>query len=154
MRFGFRCRIAVAKKRKLLAARGISRVRASESGLPVYDRFGPCEFFQIALDQLGDTEQKFRSLCRGFFRPINKRLLCRRDGGFDVARVAIRDLRIGFASRRLDIGKVLPGDWLCELTVDEVGSAVIPCARESLNAQPAFANQASRKATASGETTG
>src|SRR5438067_5388133 len=29
------CRIAVAKKRKLLAARGMSRLRASESGLPV-----------------------------------------------------------------------------------------------------------------------
>src|SRR5207248_5609296 len=29
------CRIAVAKKRKLLAARGMSSVRASESGLPV-----------------------------------------------------------------------------------------------------------------------
>src|SRR2546423_6761662 len=29
------CKIAVAKKRKLLAARGMSRLRASESGLPV-----------------------------------------------------------------------------------------------------------------------
>ena len=29
------CRIAVAKKRKLLAARGMSKERASESGLPV-----------------------------------------------------------------------------------------------------------------------
>jgi hypothetical protein len=46
------------------------------------------EFFQITLNQVGDTEQKFRSLCCGFFRPINKRLLCRRDSGFDVARVS------------------------------------------------------------------
>jgi hypothetical protein len=78
------------------------------------------EFFQITLNQVGDTEQKFRSLSRGFFSPANKRLLCRSDSGFDIAGVAIRDLRIRFASRRLDIVEVFSADWRYELTVDEI----------------------------------
>src|SRR5213595_3598962 len=81
---------------------------------------GARKLFQIAFDQVRDTQQKFRSLHCGFFRPINKRLFCGRRSGVYVACVAIGDMRIWFSGRRLDIVEVLPAGWLCELAVDEI----------------------------------
>jgi hypothetical protein len=120
MRFGFRVQNCRCKEAKI--ARGARNIQCARQRkrLARVDRFGARQFFQITLNQVGDTEQKFRSLCCGFFRPINKRLLCRRDSAFDVADVASRDLRIRFASRRLDIVEVFSADWLYELTVNEV----------------------------------
>ena len=97
----------------------IERARKRER-LACINRFSSRKFLEIAFDQVGNMQQKFRSLRSGFFGPINKRLLCDSDGGFYIAAVAIRDLRIRFASGRFDIVEVLSADWLYELTVDEV----------------------------------
>ena len=59
------CRIAVAKNRKLRdGARNIQCTR-ERNRLASVDRFGAREFLQVALDQIGDPQQKVRALgCR------------------------------------------------------------------------------------------
>src|SRR5204863_7077218 len=53
-------------------------------------------------------------------RPFRERFVCRSAGKFYVACVAIRDLGVWFAGRRLDVVEVVAGDGPNELAVDEV----------------------------------
>ena len=86
------------------------------------DRFRACQFLQIALNQVGDPQEKSRPIGRRFFRPIWKSSLRRRGGKIDVATVAVCGLRIGLARGRLDVVEIFPADRLDKLAVDEVSN--------------------------------
>src|SRR6266550_3098035 len=90
-------RIAVAKKRKLLAARGISSARASESGLPV------------SIDSARASFSRSRSIKSAMRRRIRDRSVA-----------DVRDLRICFSRCWLDIVEIFAADRVNELAVDEV----------------------------------
>ena len=103
-------------------ARNIEAARERERFAGV-DRFGSREFFEIALDQVGDAQENARPLRRRRARPFGKRFVCGGHGQFDIATVAIRDLRIRLAGGRLDIVEILAADRRNELAVDEVTDA-------------------------------
>ena len=120
VRFGFGVQDRGCEEAEIArGARNIEAARERERFARV-DRFGARQFFQIALDQVGDAEKNSRSLRRGCVRPIRERFLGRGDRQLDVAAVAVGDLRIRLAGRRLDVVEILSADWRYELTVDEV----------------------------------
>ena len=80
------------------------------------------EFFKIALDQIGDTQQKFRPLGRGFPRPIGKGFFRRTDSAFDVTRVTIGNLRVRPAGRRFKVVEVSPADRLNEFAANKIAN--------------------------------
>ena len=53
-------------------------------------------------------------------RNQSENLLRYGDSKINVARVAVRDLRIRFASRRLDVVEILAANRLDKLTVDKI----------------------------------
>src|SRR5436305_3809109 len=84
------------------------------------DRFRARELFQIALDQIRDAQKELRSLGRGFFRPVKKRLLSRGYGKIDILFSAIGDLRVGLSGSRLDVVEKFAALRLAEFAVDEI----------------------------------
>ena len=100
-------------------ARNVERARERHWFASV-DRLGACELFQITLNQVGDAQENFRALRRRFSRPFRKRLLRCSDGKVDIARVAVRDLRVGFSRCGFDVVEITPADRLNKLAVDEV----------------------------------
>ena len=58
--------------------------------------------------------------CHIAFEPIRKSFLGRGHGKIDIARVAVGDLRVRLARRRLDVIEILAADRLDEFTVDEI----------------------------------
>src|SRR5882757_5831430 len=102
-------RIAVAKKRKLLAALGMSSVRASAS-----------EFLKVALNQIRNPQKNRRPVRRGHLRPPCKCFFRCSDGEIDIARITVSDLRIGLSCSRLDVVEIFAADRVNELSFDEV----------------------------------
>ena len=100
-------------------ARNVERTRERER-LASVDRLGAREFLQIALDQAGDTQKNLRAFCRWLLRPIGECFLSGRYGKIDITRIAVGDLRIRFARRRLNIVEITAADWLNKLAVDEI----------------------------------
>src|SRR6187399_1937438 len=100
-------------------ARNVEATRERE-WLACIDRLCAREFFQIALDQVGDAQKNLRSFCCSFFRPIGEGFLRRGHGKIDIARVAVRYLRIRLAGCRLDVVEILAADRLDKSAIDEV----------------------------------
>ncbi len=100
-------------------ARNVEPARERERFAGV-DRFRPRELLEIAFDQLCDAKKNFRALRGRFPRPINERLLRRSGGKIDIARVAVRDLRIRLARRRFDVVEIFSTDRLSKLAIDEI----------------------------------
>src|SRR5439155_18466952 len=73
-------------------------------------------------DQIGDTEQNFRALYCGRARPIRECILCCGHGKIDIGSIAIGDLGIRFARRRLNIVEIFPAERFNELAVDEISN--------------------------------
>ena len=101
------------------SARNIERTRERQ-GFAGVDRFGTRQLLEIALDQIGDAQKNPRPLLRRRARPIRERLLRRGHGKIDIARVAVRNLRVRLSCRRLDIVEIFPANGVNELAVDEV----------------------------------
>ena len=108
MSFGFGVKDRGRKESKIAGGAGNIETARECDRLSSVDRFGASKFFEIALYKVGDTKQNLRSLCRGFFRPDNKRLLCGRDRGFDIARIAVCNLRVRLSGRRFEVVQILP----------------------------------------------
>ena len=100
-------------------SRNIERSREGQR-LAGIDRFRTGEFFQIALDQVGDAQQDPGAIRRRCFRPSRKSSFGRSHGKLDVARLAIGNERIRFAGRRFDVIEIFSAERLDELAVDEV----------------------------------
>ena len=96
-------RIAVAKKRKLLAALGMSSVARERQWFTGIDRLGASELLQIALNKIGNAQEDARPVRCGSRRPFDKRFLCRSHGEIDIARIAVRHLRIWLSGCGLDV---------------------------------------------------
>src|SRR5688572_31761122 len=84
------------------------------------DRFGARELLEIALNEIGNPQKKPGPVGRRRAGPFRKRLLSRGHGQFDVAAIALRDLRIRLAGRWLDVLQVFSAGGLDESAVDEV----------------------------------
>src|SRR5207248_10144826 len=84
------------------------------------DRLSLCELFQIALDQVGDAQKNCGTIRRRLLRPIGKRLLGCGNRKIDIVRVAVRHLRIRFASPRFNVVEVFSTDRLDKLAIDKV----------------------------------
>ena len=69
------------------------------------------------------------------------------DRQLDIAAVAVRDLRIGLARRRLDVVEILAADRLNELAVDKVSDLVGLRHKRTLNVEPRTLNPELSKAT-------
>src|SRR5207248_3311128 len=76
--------------------------------------------FEIALGQIDDAQENARSIRRRRARPIRECFFRGDDGQLDIARIAIRNLRIRFARRRLDVVEIFSAKRRKELAVDEV----------------------------------
>ena len=64
-----------------IAGRAWNVERAGKrQGFAGIDRFSTGKFLEIALNQIGDAQENFRSLCRRPSRPFGKSLFCRSDG--------------------------------------------------------------------------
>src|SRR5205814_3878589 len=102
-------------------ARNVERARERQWFTGV-NRFSAREFLEIALDQVRDAQENFRSLRRWQARPLGKRLLGGGYGNLDIASIAVGDLRVGFASRRLDIIEKSATDRLDKLAINEISN--------------------------------
>jgi len=100
-------------------ARNVQRARERDWFAGV-DRFRAREFFQIALDQIGDAQKDLRSFLARCFGPVSECFLRRGDRKIDIFFSAIGDLRVRLAGRRLDVVQVLAGPWLAKLAVDKI----------------------------------
>src|SRR4029077_4470701 len=99
--------------------------RARERGwFAGIDRLGASELLQITLNKIGNAQENARPVRYGVPRPFYKRFLCRSHGGINIARIAVRHLRIWLSGCGLDVVEVLTTDGLNELTVDEVSNFV------------------------------
>src|SRR5207253_1020011 len=70
---------------------------------PAVDRLEPCQFIEIFLDEIGEIEEKLRSLCGRCSRPGRK---CGAGGlhrSINVARIAVRNLGDHFLGRWIDV---------------------------------------------------
>src|SRR4051812_21668255 len=96
-----------------IAGRSRNIQRASErKRFTGVDRLRAREFLQIALDQIGDAQENARSVCCWSFRPGREGVLRSDHCQLDVARVAIRHLRVGLAGRWLDVVEIFAADRL------------------------------------------
>ena len=102
------------------AARGMSRLRASESGLPVSIDSARASFSRSRSIRSAMRRRMRDRSAAGVRDQLGERFLRRGDGQFDIATVAVRDLRIRLARRRLDVVEIFAADRLDELAVDEV----------------------------------
>jgi hypothetical protein len=85
------------------------------------DRLEAGEVVQVLLDEVGDTQEPFRSLGGGRLRPPPEGILRRLDGAVHVAVVTVGDPPAHFAGGRIDIVEIQPALGLDKLTVDGVG---------------------------------
>jgi hypothetical protein len=67
------------------------------------DRLGASELLQITLDKIGNAQENARPVRTGDPRPLYKRFLCRSHGKINIARIAVRYLRICLPGCGLDI---------------------------------------------------
>src|SRR5205823_6104386 len=120
MRFVFRVKNRGGEETEI--ARGPRNIETAREGerLAGVDRFGARELFEIALDQIGDAQENARSIRRRRARPIRECFFRRGYGQLDIARVAVRNLRVGLPRRRFDIVEIFSADWRNELAIDEV----------------------------------
>src|SRR2546423_7074456 len=88
------------------------------------DRFGAGQFFEIALDQVGDAQKDARSIRRRRARPIAECFFRCGNGPLDIAPVAVGHLRLRFTRRWLDIVEIFSANWLDKLPADEVWNSV------------------------------
>src|SRR5205814_10246362 len=87
---------------------------------PGVNRSRSRKVFEIPFDQVGYPQEKTRTLGCRFFRPIAKCLLRCSDSKIDIVGIAVRDLRVRFASRRFDIVEISAGNRLDEFAINEV----------------------------------
>jgi len=130
MRFRFSVQDRCREKSEIGdGARNIEHAR-ERNRLASIDRLCARELLDIAFDQLRDAQKNFGALRRRSFRPIGKRLLACSDRKIDIARVAIRDLRMRFTGRRLDVVEIATPDRLDEFAIDEVADSLKLCVHE------------------------
>src|SRR5438067_2248736 len=72
-------------------------------GLAVIDRLGASELLQITLDKIGNAQENARPVRTRGPRPFYERFLCRSHGEINIARIAVRYLRICLPGCGLDI---------------------------------------------------
>src|SRR5947208_11778399 len=100
-------------------ARNVQRTGERERFAGV-DGLGAREFFQIALDQIGDAQENLRSVRRRLVRPIGKGRLGGRHGKIDIFFTAVSDLRVWLPRRRLDVVEKASALRFNKLTANEV----------------------------------
>jgi molybdopterin molybdotransferase len=140
VRFRFGMQDRGCEKSKIAdCARDVERTRERDR-LTGIDRLRACKLLEIALDQISYPQQKTRAFACRLFGPIGKDLFSRSDREIDIAGVAVRHLRVGFASRRFNIVEISTANRLGKFAVDKILNLEwFRLHNVSLNAQPAFA---------------
>ena len=102
---------------------------ASESGLSVSIDSARASFSRSRSIKSAMRRRK-RDRSTAGVRNQSENLLCYGDSKINVARVAVRDLRIRFASRRLDVVEILAAYRFGKLPVDKIADSLKLCVHE------------------------
>jgi hypothetical protein len=90
----------------LLAARGLSSVRASESGLPVSIDSARASFSRSRSIKSAMRNRMRDRSAAGVARPLDERFLGGRHRKIDIAHIAVRDLRLRLSRRRFHVVEI------------------------------------------------
>ena len=124
MRFGAGVQDRGGEEAKVGRGPGNVHATGEAQRLTRVDRLRPGQLLQPAPDQLRDAQQDRRALGRGRVRPPGESPLRRCHRARDVGFVAVRELSVHLAGRRLQIVEISPARGLDQLAADVVQDAI------------------------------